>query len=158
MRTKPPACCFTGHRNIPVEQYEAVQKRLEVEIVGLIHQGISCFYTGGALGFDTMAALAILKLKPEFPQILFILALPCEEQTMGWTPEDVKIYNQIREKADKVVYTSKCYYTGCLHKRSRYLVNQSVVCVCYLTENKGGTVYAVYYAKRRGLRVINLAL
>ena len=53
------ACCFTGHRDIPVSQKPALQKRLEEETARLIHQGVAMFLAGGALGFDTMAALAL---------------------------------------------------------------------------------------------------
>ena len=55
---KTQTCCFTVHRVIPVDEYEAIAQRLEEEIVNLIHQGVRYFATGGALGFDTMAALS----------------------------------------------------------------------------------------------------
>ena len=51
------SCCFTGHRNIPAAEYAEIQKSLESELIQLIHQGTRYFGTGGALGFDTMAAL-----------------------------------------------------------------------------------------------------
>ena len=73
-------CCFTGHRNIPIDEYEKIEKRLEEEGVNLIHQGVKDFWAGGALGFDTMAALMVLKLKKDFPHIRLLLALPCPEQ------------------------------------------------------------------------------
>ncbi len=40
---------------------------------------------------------------------------------------------------------------------NRYLVDNSGVCVCYLTRDAGGTAYTVNYAKRQGLEIINLA-
>ena len=44
-----------------------------------------------------------------------------------------------------------------MHKRNRHLVDNSSICVCYLTENKGGTFYTVEYAKSKNLKVINIA-
>ena len=44
-----------------------------------------------------------------------------------------------------------------MHKRNRHLVDNSSICICYLTENSGGTFYTVNYAKKQGLTVINLA-
>ena len=44
-----------------------------------------------------------------------------------------------------------------MHKRNRHLVDHSSICVCYLTEDRGGTAYTVNYAKKQGLKVINLA-
>ena len=154
---KNQTCCFTGHRNIPVNDYHKIQKRLEEEIVSLIHQGVRYFGTGGALGFDTMAALSVLELKLEYPDIRLILVLPCKDQTRGWNEKNIKIYNQILSKADKVVYTSEQYHSGCMHKRNRYLVDGSGVCICYLTASKSGTAYTTDYAMRKGLQIINLA-
>ncbi|MCL2507666.1 MAG: DUF1273 domain-containing protein [Oscillospiraceae bacterium] len=154
---KNQTCCFTGHRNIPANKYATIQKRLESEIVNLIHQDVRNFCTGGALGFDTMAALAVLKLKEEFPHIRLILILPCKNQTVGWNEADKKIYGQILRQADKAVYTSENYFNGCMQKRNRDLVVNSGVCICYLTSEKGGTFYTVNYAKQQGLRVVNLA-
>jgi uncharacterized phage-like protein YoqJ len=151
-------CCFTGHRNIPVEDRAALEQRLEEEIINLIHQGVRYFGAGGALGFDTMAALAVLRLRPEYPWVRFILVLPCIAQTDGWAEVNKKIYNQILRQADKVVYITKQYSLGCMQSRNRHLVDSSSVCVCYLARPEGGTAYTVKYAEQNGLRVINLAL
>ena len=62
-----------------------------------------------------------------------ILVLPCLTQTRGWPAADVAEYEQIKGLADKVVYTSQAYTAGCMHKRNRHLVDNSSVCVCYLT-------------------------
>ena len=112
---------------------------------------------GGALGFDTLAALVVLNLKSEFPQIRLILVLPCKEQTKGWDKKDKKIYGQILGKADKAVYTSEHYKRGCMHKRNRYLVDNSGVCMCCKTKSSGGTAYTVDYANQRGLEIINVS-
>ena len=48
--------------------------------------------------------------------------------------------------ADKVVYTSQDYYSGCMHKRNRHLVDNSSRCICFLNEKTGGTFYTVNYA------------
>ena len=114
------------------------------------------FGTGGALGFDTMAAQTVLALKPRFPHIKLILVLPCQTQTKRWSENDQKIYNLIRHQADKIVYMSEHYYKGCMHARNRHLVDNSSICVCYLTASHGGTAYTVNYALQQGLRVINL--
>ena len=50
--------CFTGHRHVPDKIYAALAERLDAEIERQIAQGARQFRTGGALGFDTMAALA----------------------------------------------------------------------------------------------------
>ena len=155
MRTK--TCCFTGHRKIPFGQYEHVSERLREEIISLIHDGITFFGAGGALGFDTLAALTVLSLKKEYPQIKLILVLPCLNQTKGWEEKDVKVYKDIKAQCDKYIYTSQEYTRCCMSKRNRYLADNSSICVCYLTRKTGGTAYAVDYARKKGLNVISLA-
>ena len=46
-------CCFTGHREIPPEQYNIVAGRLENSIIKLIENGVNFFIAGGALGRET---------------------------------------------------------------------------------------------------------
>ena len=68
-------------------------------------------------------------------------------------------FNQcfLKAQADKVVYTAQQYTPGCMHRRNRHLVDNSGVCVCYLTRNSGGTAYTVNYAKKQGVNVFNIA-
>ena len=80
-----------------------------------------------------------------------------EPSTLKSEEEPVEIYDDIKQKADKVVYTSQEYTRGCMHKRNRHLVDNSSACISYLTENKGGTFYTVNYAKSKGVEVINIA-
>ena len=147
MRDK--TACFTGHRKIASEQQRIVAERLKQTVEKLILNGYCYFGAGGALGFDTLAAECVLYLKKQYPQIKLILVLPCKTQTRGWDSEDITIYEQIKAQADKVVYTSEEYTRGCMFKRNRHLVDNSSVCIAYLTESKGGTAYTVNYAKQK---------
>lgn len=150
-------CCFTGHRSIPPEERRELARRLEETILRLYRRGVRYFGAGGALGFDTLAAQAVLRLREECPGIKLILVLPCPSQTKGWKPEDAAEYERIKSQADKVVYTSQEYTQGCMYKRNRHLVDHNGVCVCYLTKDSGGTAYTVRYARTHGLEIINLA-
>ena len=153
---KRKTVCFTGHRKIPPEQVTTLSRRLKQVLIELIEAGNLYFGAGGALGFDTIAAQTVLDLRTEYPQIKLILVLPCLSQTRGWSERDIEIYDDIKSKADKVVYTSQEYTQGCMHKRNRHLVDNSSTCVCYLTERIGGTAYTVDYAHKNNLTVINL--
>ena len=75
MREK--TCCFTGHRELPVRwgRWKLVAE-LERAIIAQIDKGIQFFGAGGALGFDTLAAQTVLKLKKNHPNIKLILVLP----------------------------------------------------------------------------------
>ncbi len=154
---KKITACFSGHRKIPPEQYEMIARRLKRETTKLIEKGYLYFGAGGALGFDTLAAQTILNLKKDYPQIKLILVLPCLSQADSWDEDDRAIYEETKSKADKVVYTSRDYTRGCMHKRNRHLIDCSSTCVCFLKESFGGTAYTVKYAIQNGLDVINVA-
>lgn len=145
--------CFTGHRIIPSEKRASLFAHLTDVITSLLEAGYRYFGAGGALGFDTLAAQAVLQLRTEYPQIRLILVLPCKEQTRGWLAADVDTYIEILHQADKVVYTAEHYYRGCMFKRNRHLVDNSSVCICYLTSDHGGTAYTVRYAQSQQLRL-----
>ncbi len=155
MRNK--TCCFTGHRNIAPEDYPLMKKRLYEEIEKLILAGYTFFGAGGALGFDTEAALAVLNLKSIYPHIKLILILPCITQTRGWSKHDAEIYEDIKNRCDKYVYTSKDYVYGCMQRRNRHMIDHSSVCIAYMLKSRGGTAGTVGYAGVRDTCVINIA-
>lgn len=150
-------CCFTGHRQLPLEEQAEIANKLERVIAVLYQKGIRYYGAGGALGFDALAAQTVLNLRESYPGMKLILVLPCLTQTRGWRSEDVAEYERIKELADKIVYTSQQYTRNCMHKRNRHLVDHSGVCICYLTKDSGGTAYTVKYARKQGLNVFNIA-
>lgn len=52
--------CFTGHRKIDSSDMYALKSLLDSTICGLVKRGVTDFYCGGALGFDTMCAHMVL--------------------------------------------------------------------------------------------------
>ncbi|MBE6633389.1 MAG: DUF1273 domain-containing protein, partial [Ruminococcaceae bacterium] len=83
--------CFTGHRHISPQEREPLETALSREILQQIQQGATCFRAGGAVGFDTMAALAVLKHRCDYPDIRLELILPCPSQPARWSAEDVRV-------------------------------------------------------------------
>lgn len=153
---KPKTVCFTGHRTIPREDLGNVSRKLEEILIELIENGAENFVAGGALGFDTMAAEKVIKLREYYPNVKLILALPCLSQTRGWKLYDKMKYDKIKNTADEVVYTSQEYDRGCMFKRNRYMVDRSDVCICYLKKETGGTAYTVKYARQKNREIISL--
>lgn len=149
-------CCFTGHRVIMSEHLNIIGKQLEDIISRLCSCGIRTFIAGGALGFDTIAAKAVLKLRNVGLDVKLVLALPCKEQTRRWRAADIAVYNDILASADEVIYVSEEYSAGCLHLRNRFMVDHSSHCVFYLTYPKGGTAYTVKYALQNELHMHNI--
>lgn len=157
MNQKVKTVCFTGHRSIPPSERRQVAEKLEETVKKLIEMGYVYFGTGGALGFDTLAAETVLKLRLSYPHIKLILVLPCKTQADKWNDGDKEIYYDIKSKADKSIYISQNYTNECLFKRNRHLVDNSNLCVCYYKRKKGGTEYTVNYAISKQMLVINIA-
>lgn len=148
--------CFTGHREILRPHARAMSRVLERELLTLMERGATVFRAGGAMGFDTVAALKVLELREIYPHVELELILPCRDQTAKWPPEAVRAYQYVLSEADRHRFLFDRYITGCMHERNRQLVQGSDVCVAYCYQNRGGTVYTVNYAMREGLEIINL--
>lgn len=157
MIEKTKVACFSGHRNLPQDCTE-LQANLERAIVELIERGVVFFGSGGAVGFDLLAATAVLKLKEDYPHIRLVMVLPCppKQQSLRWNGEQRKKYYGILEQADKVKIVSKQYTSSCMLIRNRHLVNNSAYLICYLRKQHGGTFYTVQYAEQRGLKILRL--
>lgn len=158
MKSQEPACCFTGHRVVSMERIEELRQRLKAGILYLHdNMSITTYYAGGALGFDSLAAEAVIEQKKNQPDIRLVIVIPCRNQTDRWSAADKARYERINSNADEVICLAERYYRGCMHQRNRYIVDHSRACICYLTEQTGGTAYTVQYARERGLRIFNLA-
>lgn len=143
------------------EPISEVERRLTETIKSLIRKGYLYFGAGGARGFDALASEVVLKLKATYPQIHLILVLPFEEQyshEKGWTWAEIEQYHRLKNRASKVVVLDAEYTSGVYYRRNRHLVDNSSVCVAYMTRVNSGTSYTVKYAKARELEVINTAL
>lgn len=146
MNEKSKTCCFTGHRIIKTEHKEIICQNLLKLITALAETGVCNFIAGGALGFDTLAANAVIEAREHNSDINLTLALPCKEQAKNWNLKNIKEYNNILSLADKVIYVSDDYYNGCMQKRNRYMIDNSDHCIFYMTSPRGGTAYTIKYA------------
>jgi len=150
--------CFTGHRELGNEaEVRRLRELLAGEVERLTAAGATTFRAGGALGFDTEAAIAVLRQKKKTPRIRLELLLPCRDQCAHWAPRDIELYEKIRAHADSYTYLSEHYYRGVMQVRNRALVDGADACVAFLrADAHGGTAYTVDYATKKGVPVINL--
>ncbi len=145
------SCCFSGHRKIDPPHLNEIVKKLGLEIEWMISHGIEDFYAGGALGFDTIAALEVLWHKKQGCNVRLHLMLPCPEQASRWSDRDISIYNDILKNADTVTVLSDKYNRGVMFKRNRAMVEACKYCLCYFAhpedifaqKSKGGTLYTI---------------
>lgn len=152
---KTNTCFFTGHRIIANESRPALRDRVKKLCIELIkHHNVTDFITGGALGFDTLAALVVLDLKNEYPYIKLHVYYPCTNQSEKWKVYDKKIWESIKLMADDYKYISDMpYVTGCMQLRNKAMVNDSEYCIAYCTRNFGGTYSTVKYAKEKDRKI-----
>ena len=150
-------CCFTGHRTFSPAVATELIARLEPVLERLYTAGVRDFRTGGALGFDTLAALRVIALRDRHPDCTLSLILPCRDQANRWSAKDRALYERVRTAADHETVLFETYTPECMHARNRALVDGSDYCVAYLTKNSGGTLYTCSYALKKGVELINLA-
>ena len=150
-------CCFTGHRVIAPHTKEALTAILDRRLVALADIGFTEFRTGGARGFDTLAAQRVLLLRQTHPACKLHLILPCKEQDRSWNASERAAFAEIMQEADSIRFLREQYTPDCMHARNRALVDGSDLCLAFLTANRGGTLYTCSYALKSGVRLINLA-
>ena len=146
------SCAFTGHRDFLEDLNYSL---LDSVIENLIKTGTEVFYCGMAVGFDLSAAETVIKLK-EVYDVKLIACIPCPEQSFNFSESNLRRYERIIKNSDEVIYISPHYFEGCMLKRDRFMVDNCDVLVCYLRKNNGGTYYTVNYAKRQGIKIIEL--
>ena len=157
-RKNETACCFTGHREIPIGDVDGIREHLKSEIERLYTEnGVTVFYAGGATGFDALASEAVIERRTGHPSIRLVIVMPHKEQAKRWSAEEKTRHEHIKSSADEVICLAEHYYRGCMQRRNRYMVDHSGICICYLMQDTGGTAYTVKYARKQGLSVINLA-
>ncbi len=148
--------CFTGHRIIAKQDEQKLKNDLESTLRTLVSYGVKSFICGGAIGFDTLAAKAVLALKEELEEIKLVLILPCKNQDAKWNQRQRDEYARILRKADHVEYVSDDYTPTCMHDRNRRMVDICGYCISYLRKKSSGTQYTVSYAEQNGRVVIGL--
>lgn len=143
-------CCVTGHRDIPEEKMDRIQKLLRQEILAAIEDGYTHFISGFATGADLLFAVIIAELKEIYP-ITLEAAIPYPGRMK--TPDET--FQRLIRCCDTVKIHSDSYFKGCYMRRNRYLVDQSQrVIAVYDGRPTGGTAATVRYAKGKDVRVV----
>ena len=150
-------CAFTGHREIPSDEYEKIRVFTKKTVDLLISRGVTEFISGGAVGYDMLSAEIVIEAKKYAP-VKLVIAVPCKGQERYYSFSDKKRYKYIMENADEITVLSEHYYNGCMQVRNRYMVNKADFLVSYCTKTSGGTYYTKSYAEKEGKFVIECSL
>jgi len=149
-------CSFTGHRTIPKNHFEALSDLLSRAIDYVYAEGCRTFYTGGALGFDTMAARKLISYRISHRDIRLIVVVPCKNQADKWTDAQKDAYDYVLANADEVIFLSEEYTKDCMRKRNEYLADVCDVLIAYSGRSSSGSAQTVRMAHSLGKTVYNL--
>ena len=152
------SCFFSGHRVIASSLLPAIGHRIESACETLFNEhGVTDFIAGGALGFDTLAALTVLRIREQYKDIRLRLFLPCTDQAKRWNSHDKAVWKEILKSADEYKYiTDGSYLPGCMQLRNRAMADAAAHGIVYCTKKSGGTFYTVNYALDKGKHIIFL--
>ncbi len=150
-------CCFTGHRTLPRGVIRHLIPRVTDGVSYLLDHDVRHFLLGGAVGFDTVCARALLCMKLSGFDLDIHLVLPCREQDCFWSPEDREIYREVMRYATSVKEIEDYYTPKCMAQRNRFLINSSSVCIAYVEHAKSGAGQTLRMAQKAGLTIYNLA-
>ena len=148
MMKKNTTCCFTGHREIALEDMSMLVARLDNAIRKCLELGIYEFENG--------AALRVVRMRQFHPEIKLRLMIPCRDQCRYWSSDQLQTYKRLLGYADEVIYLSDSYYNGCMKARNYRMVDDSCACICYYNGHRhSGTAQTVSYARKKGLLILN---
>lgn len=124
----------------------------------MIEKGVDTFICGGALGFDTEAAIEVLKLKKKkYKEIKLHIYAPCQGQDTKWNSRDQRLYKEILSRADYVDMPNTLYNNQCMKIRNYKMVDSSAYLIAYYDGTfASGTGQTVRYGEKCGLEIVNL--
>ena len=151
------ACSFTGHRHIKSDHLSALPSLVFRAINYAYEQGCRTFYSGGAIGFDTVAAREVIRFRMTHPDVRLVILVPCLDQDRSWSDRQRDAYSFILSSADEVVFvSSEPYSDGCMRERNKRLVELSDMLICYAARRDSGAGQTIAMAKKLGRETYNL--
>ena len=150
-------CCFIGHRKIEAtdEIFDKVKKTVEELIVT---ERVRTFLFGSKSEFNSLCYDVVTELKEKYPHIVRVYV----RAEYPYINKDYKEY--LLEFYEDTYYPETAVDAGksVYIKRNYEMINKSSFCVIYFNNNyapikrKSGTRLAFEYAKKNGIKTINI--
>ena len=158
------SCSFSGYRpeKLPWGENEAdercreLKRRLFHISEALYEAGYRHFMCGMARGCDIYFCEAVLMLRDIYPDVTLEGVLPCPEQADKWHIEWRERYIDLLGLCDRETLISPRYTRDCMHRRNRYMVDNSSLIITVFDGISGGTQTTRKYAAAQGLEIIDL--
>lgn len=163
------SCCFTGYRPHRFAfspdglRPEQVQAALGQQIRRLYDEGYRTFISGMSAGVDLWAAVEVLALRQECPDVQLIAAVPFVGQESHWSIPLQREYRRILDAAQEVEYlfpvsAAEDNAAACYRGRNRWMVDRAdtvlAVCEIDVADSRTGTAATVRYARRLQKRIL----
>ncbi len=149
-------CSFTGHRVIKKEHAETLIALLQKSIEYAYLDGYRIFCSGGAIGFDTLAAREVIRFSLSHSDVRLILLLPCINQDEKWSPMQRDAYEYILKNASEIRYISDEYTPDCMKRRNKALACACELMIAYVGNSKSGSAQTMRMAEKLDKEIINL--
>jgi uncharacterized phage-like protein YoqJ len=149
---KARAVAITGHR-VLYDDFKV--DKLKKLLTKFVDKDFNVFLVGMALGFDTICFQVLEELRKE-KDLKIIACVPCLKQDYKFTLKQKQEYERMLASADEKIILSKEYYSGCMQKRNRFMVDNCSVVLAYLKRDFGGTANTVNYARKLNIPVVEI--
>lgn len=149
-------CAFTGHRKIEERHKGKIEDLLLRAIEYAYGEGCRTFITGGALGFDTLAAKLIIRFKLSHPDARLRIVVPCRNQSDSWSEAQVGMYEYTLSNADEIEYMTDEYEDGCMRLRNQRLADSCDLMIAYVSRRYSGAAQTVRMADKAGKKIYNI--
>lgn len=151
--------CFIGHRKIG---FGPIRDRLESAIEEEIKNGGDCFKVGTHGEFDTMALSCLREARRSHSDIkieVVLTSLKKAEKQLLYDDEFGKEYYEPYKDVETTMYEiEEEHFKRQIIISNRKMIDECDVLICYVNKkrNPSGAKLAMNYAKRKGLKIINL--
>ncbi len=138
-------CFFIGHRDTSENIYPVLETEVERHIA---EYGVDEFIVGRYGHFDQMAARAVKAVKTVHPNVRLILLMPYLNNVPLPEGFDGAIY------PDGLEYVPKKY---AIPRANQAMVDRCDYLIAHVKYPFGGAFQCLNYAKRKGIRIANIA-
>lgn len=145
--------CFIGHRTILTKNVEPL---LIDAVNNALQEGCNCFAMGNHGDFDKLALKVCRNLRNQHSNMKIEVVLTSLHKINQKI--DDEIYNDYSDVETVIYNIEDIFYKRQIIESNKQMINSCDTLICYvnLKNTYSGAKYAYNYAKKKGLRIINL--
>ena len=146
-------CCFAGHSKL-FDTEQIYKKLLEAVESLIVNEGFEEFWVGNYGEFDRLSARAVREVKKRYPEIRLNLIIP-------YLTSEIKEYKEDYYKSYDEIITAdipeNTPFKARIIKCNRFMTDKAKCLICFINHSWGGAAKTLEYAKKKDLKIINLA-